>query len=401
MAFKRTKSVDRILKMKSRKKVIQGGSSAGKTFAILAILIDRAIKNENISISVIAESMPHLRRGALRDFLKIMKDTGRYFEDHYNRTNLIYTFSNGSYIEFFAADQSDKLKGARRDILYCNEANHITYDAYLQLSIRTRQDIYIDFNPTKRFWAHDGVLAEDDAELLILTYKDNSALDKNTINQFKINIEKAKTSDYWKNWCKVYIDGEIGSLEGVIFDNWKTIDRIPDEARLIGYGLDFGYSNDPTALIGVWKWNDNYILDEEIFQSGLTNNQIHSIMVQLNISKSNEIWADSAEPKSIKDLKNYGWKVFPVVKGKDSIMYGISLIQEYNLYITSKSKNIIDEFQNYQWMKDKNDNSKNTPIDAFNHTIDAVRYLFMSKLGKKNSNKTPFVIGGSEKRPFF
>ena len=321
-----------------------------------------------------------------------MKDTGRYFEDHYNRTNLIYTFSNGSYMEFFAADQSDKLKGARRDILYCNEANHITYDAYLQLSIRTRQEIYIDFNPTKRFWAHDEVLHEDDAELIILTYKDNSALDQNTINQFHINIEKAKTSDYWKNWCKVYIDGEIGSLEGVIFDNWRTIDRIPDEATLIGYGLDFGYTNDPTALIGVWKWNNEYILDEEIYQTGLLNSTISSMMSGLNISKSSEIWADSSEPKSIKEIKNFGWRINGVVKGKDSVMWGISLMQQNNLYITSRSKNIIDEFQNYMWMKDRNDNSKNIPIDAFNHSIDAIRYLFMSKLGKKNENKTPFYI---------
>jgi len=378
--------------MKATKKVIQGGSSAGKTFAILAILIDRAIKEANISISVVAESMPHLRRGALRDFLNIMKETGRYFEDHFNRTNLIYTFSNGSYIEFFAADSPDKLKGARRDILYCNEANHISYEAYLQLSIRTRRDIYIDFNPTKRFWAHDEVLKEEGSELLILTYKDNSALDQNTINQFLVNIEKAKTSDYWKNWCKVYIDGEIGSLEGVIFDNWKTIDRIPDEATLVGYGLDFGYTNDPTALVGVWKWNNEYILDEEIYQTGLLNSTISSMMNQLNIPKWGEIWADSSEPKSIKELKNSGWKINGVVKGKDSVMWGISLMQQNNLYITSRSKNIIDEFQNYQWMKDRDDNSKNIPIDAFNHAIDAIRYLFMSKLGKKNENKTPFYI---------
>ncbi|MFY8170844.1 MAG: PBSX family phage terminase large subunit [Candidatus Fonsibacter sp.] len=393
MAFKRTKSVDRILKLTKRKKVIQGGSSAGKTFAILAILIDRAIKNSDISISVVAESMPHLRRGALRDFLKIMKDTNRYIEEHFNRTNLIYTFSNGSYMEFFAADQPDKLKGARRDVLYCNEANHITYEAYLQLSIRTREDIYIDFNPTRRFWAHDEVLREDDAELLILTYKDNSALDNNTIQQFKINIEKAKTNDYWKNWCKVYIDGEIGSLEGVIFSNWSSLDIIPEEARLIGYGLDFGYSNDPTALIAVYKWNDTYILDEVLYQTGLTNNMIHSLFSQNNVSKSGEIWADSAEPKSIKDLKNYGWKIMPVSKGKDSIQYGIGLIQENKIYITSRSKNIIDEFQNYQWIKDKNDVNKNVPIDAYNHGIDAVRYLFMSKMGNKNQNKTPFYIG--------
>jgi phage terminase large subunit len=297
-------------------------------------------------------------------------------------------------MEFFAADQPDKLKGARRDILYCNEANHISYEAYLQLSIRTRQDIYLDYNPTRRFWIHDEVLKESDSELLILTYKDNSALDDNTIQQFKINIEKAKTSDYWKNWCKVYIDGEVGSLEGVIFSNWNTLDTIPlEEVRLIGYGLDFGYSNDPSALIAVYKWNENYIIDEVVYQTGLTNNMIHAMLSQNGVEKSGEIWADSAEPKSIKDLKNYGWRIMPVVKGKDSINYGISIIQEHNLYITSRSKNLINELQNYQWLKDKNDANKNVPIDAYNHGIDAMRYLFMSKLGKKNQNKTPFYIG--------
>jgi phage terminase large subunit len=383
-----------------RKKVIQGGSSAGKTFAILAILIDKAIKNNNISISVVAESMPHLRRGALRDFLKIMKDTGRYFEDHFNRTNLIYTFSNGSYMEFFAADQSDKLKGARRDILYCNEANHITYDAYLQLSIRTRGDIYIDFNPTKRFWAHDEVLNEGDSELIILTYKDNSALDENTINQFKINIEKSKTSDYWSNWCKVYIDGEIGSLEGVIFDNWNSIDRIPEDAKLIAVGLDFGFTNDPTAAVSIWMCDNNVYIDELFYLTNLTNSGINSMLLSCNLEKSTEIWADSAEPKSIKDLKNYGWRINGTTKGKDSIIYGISLIQEKNIYITSSSKNVINEFQNYQWMKDRNDINKNIPMDANNHSIDAIRYVFLSRFSKKNENKTPFVIGG-DKKTFF
>jgi phage terminase large subunit len=393
MSFTFTTAIQKIQNITERKKIIQGGSSAGKTFAILAILIDRCIKEKNLSVSVVAESMPHLRRGALRDFLNIMKGTNRYFDDHYNRTNLIYTFSNGSYMEFFAAENSDKLKGSRRDCLLINECNHVTYDAYLQLSIRTRGDIYLDYNPTNRFWVHNELLQEEDARMIILNYKDNEALDDNTVNQFAINKKKANTSEYWRNWCKVYIDGEVGSLDGVIFDNWKEISNLPEEARLIGYGLDFGYSNDPSSLIGVYKFNEDYILDEVVYRTGLTNNQLHSLFAQEGVEKSAEIWADSAEPKSIKELTNYGWRVRPTSKGRDSIMYGIGLMQQHNLLVTSKSINLITELQNYQWKKNRNDETQNVPIDIYNHAIDAIRYLFMSKLGKKNSNAVPFFMG--------
>lgn len=393
MSFTFTTAIQKIQNITERKKIIQGGSSAGKTFAILAILIDRCIKEKNLSVSVVAESMPHLRRGALRDFLNIMKGTNRYFDDHYNRTNLIYTFSNGSYMEFFAAENSDKLKGSRRDCLLINECNHVTYDAYLQLSIRTRGDIYLDYNPTNRFWVHNELLQEEDAKMIILNYKDNEALDDNTVNQFAINKKKANTSEYWRNWCKVYIDGEVGSLDGVIFDNWKEISNLPEEARLIGYGLDFGYSNDPSSLIGVYKFNEDYILDEVVYRTGLTNNQLHSLFAQEGVEKSAEIWADSAEPKSIKELTNYGWRVRPTSKGRDSIMYGIGLMQQHNLLVTSKSINLITELQNYQWKKNRNDETQNVPIDIYNHAIDAIRYLFMSKLGKKNSNAVPFFMG--------
>ena len=392
--FTYTTAIQKIQNVTERKKIIQGGSSAGKTFAILAILIDRCAKEKNLSVSVVSESMPHLRRGALRDFLNILKVTNRYFDDHYNRTNLIYTFANGSYIEFFAAENSDKLKGGRRDVCYINECNHVTYDAYLQLSIRTRQEIYLDYNPTNRFWVHNELLQEEDAKMIILNYLDNEALDDNTVNQFKINKKKSLTSEYWKNWCKVYIDGEVGSLDGVIFDNWREISNLPEEARLIGYGLDFGYSNDPSSLIGVYKYNEDYILDEVVYRTGLTNNQLHSLFTQEGIDKSSEIWADSAEPKSIKELKNYGWRVFPTIKGRDSIMYGISLMQDCELFVTSSSVNLITELQNYQWKKNRNDETQNVPIDIYNHAIDAVRYLFMSKLGKKNSNRIPFSFGG-------
>jgi len=388
-----TTSIDKIRRIKERKKIIQGGSSSGKTYAILAILIDLCARTPQLSVSVVSESMPHLRRGALRDFLKIMDSTNRFIDAHYNKSSLTYTFHNRSYIEFFSADQPDKLKGARRDILYINECNAISYEAYQQLSIRTRGDIYLDYNPDRTFWAITDVSYEPDAKRIILNYKDNEALDKTVIQQFEINKKKAATSEYWRNWCQVYIDGEVGALEGVVFNNWSQIDSIPEEASLIGIGMDFGFTNDPTTAIAVYKLDDKYILDELFYLTNLTNSAIDSLLNQTGISKGVEIWADSADPKSIKELKNYGWKIYGTTKGKDSIQYGIGVIQEHDLLVTSGSRNLIEELQNYQWLKDKDGSKTNRPIDAFNHAIDAFRYLFMSKLGKKNSNKVPFFIG--------
>lgn len=392
-----TTAIDKIRRMSGKKKVIQGGSSSGKTYAILTILIDICAKNGGTSVSVVSESMPHLRRGAIRDFLNIMKSTGRYFDDHFNKTSLTYNFANGSYIEFFSVDNPNKLKGARRNILYINECNHVSYEAYQQLSIRTSGDIYLDYNPDRTFWAITEVEREPGSEKIILRYTDNEALPENVIEQFNINREKAKTSDYWANWCRVYIDGEVGSLEGVIFNNWRTVDNIPEEADLIGVGLDFGFTNDPTAAVSVWKSDGFYYIDELFYRTNLTNSAIDGMLRSSGVSISSEIWADSADPKTIRELKNYGWRISGVQKGPDSIQWGISLIQEVELFITNRSHNLIEELQNYQWIKDKDGGKTNRPIDAFNHAIDAMRYLFMMKGGKKVNNKTPFYITGDKK----
>jgi phage terminase large subunit len=336
--------------------------------------------------------MPHLKRGAMRDFLKIMKDTNRYIDDHWNKSSSTYVFGNGSYIEFFSADSPDKLRGARRDILYINECNRIPYSAYQQLSIRTEGDIYLDYNPDRTFWAITEVMNEPDAMRIILNYKDNEAIPKNVLDDFEINKRKALTSDYWANWCKVYIDGELGSLEGAIFNNWKEIDRIPESARLIGCGLDFGFTNDPTAVVEVWKLDNQYIINEIIYETDLTNSDLSNLLKQMGIVKSTEIWCDSAEPKSIKDLTRMGWRALATKKGPDSITWGINVILENELLITTGSKNLLEEIQNYTWLKDKNDRKMNIPIDSWNHAIDAMRYLFMSKIGVRPENRKPFKV---------
>lgn len=386
-----TTAIDKIRKLNKRKKVIQGGTSAGKTFGILPCLIDRAIREPNLEISIVSESVPHLRRGCLKDFLKIMELTHRFKSEDFNKTHLKYKFNNGSYIEFFSVEDESKLRGARRNILYINEANNVSYEAYLQLSIRTNMDIYIDYNPTHRFWAHNEILKEEDSELLILTYKDNEALDKQIVKQLEINRDKGKTSNYWFNWWKVYGCGEIGSLAGVIFDSWNEIDKIPNEAKLICYGMDFGFTNDPSSLIALYKLNDEIILDEVFYRKGLLNSDISNIMKSEGIV--GEVFADSSEPKSIMELKRYGHNVKPVTKGRDSILYGINLLQEYKINVTKRSVNLKDELTKYSWKKDKEGNTLNVPIDSHNHACDSARYAVMMKLGKRTTGSRPFKIG--------
>ena len=374
--LERTTAINKILALKKRIKIIQGGTSAGKTFGILPILIHKAASQSGLEISIVAESVPHLRRGCLRDFLKIMRWINRYHDERYNKSHLKYTFANGSFIEFFSADDSSKLRGARRDILYINECNNVTFEAYNELSIRTKREIFLDFNPANEFWVHRELKDDEDADFIILTYKDNQGLDEGIVKQIEKNRLKAKTSAYWANWWTVYGEGKIGQLQGAVFTNYKIIDSIPDEARLIGIGLDFGYSADPTAVIGVYKYNEYRILDEIKYQTGMLNSDISKIL-----PKDVPIYADSAEPKSIADIQRYGKIIKGVTKGKDSINYGIDVMQRQSYMVTSKSTNLIKELRSYCWDKDKTGKQLNKPVDNYNHALDAVRYHEMETLG--------------------
>jgi len=374
--FQRTTAINKILALKKRIKIVQGGTSAGKTYGILPILIDRAAKTPNTEISVVAESIPHLRRGALRDFLKIMKSIHRFVDERYNKSLLKYEFSNGSFIEFFSADDASKLRGGRRSILYINECNSVSFESYNELSIRTKDEVFLDYNPTAEFWVQTELEGQEDAEKIILTYKDNEALDEGIISQIEKNIKKAATSNYWKNWVRVYVDGEMGQLEGVVFSNWKQIDIVQDEARLIGIGMDFGYTNDPTSIIEVYKLNETRILNEVTYQTGLLNSDIAKLL-----PKNVPVYADSAEPKSIADIQRYGITIKGVTKGKDSINYGIDVMQREDYLVTSQSINLIKELRSYCWDTDKTGKRLNKPIDNFNHAIDAVRYHEMETLG--------------------
>jgi|TARA_R100000084_G_scaffold105860_1_gene63672 phage terminase large subunit len=372
-----TTAIKKLSKLNKRNRVVQGGTSAGKTFGIIPLLIDHAIRNPNKEISIVSESIPHLRRGALKDFLKIMISTGRYIDGMFNKSLLKYTFTNGSYIEFFSIESADKLRGARRNILYVNEANNIPFDAYNQLAIRTNETIWIDFNPTSSFWAHTELQNNEDTDFIKLTYKDNEALPDTIIKDIEKAKAKASKSTYWKNWWTVYGLGEIGSLEGACITDWKQID-LPNEARLLCYGMDWGYSNDPTTLVAMYKYNNAFIFDEVLYKRGMLNTEISNLLKSYNVD--NIIYADSAEPKSIAELNSYGHTVLPCLKGRDSIVYGINLINQNEIYVTKRSVNMIKELQNYIWLKTKDGETLNKPIDAYNHCIDAMRYAITAQL---------------------
>ena len=366
--------------MTARKKVIQGGTSAGKTYAILAVLIHIAAKAKT-EISVVSESIPHLRRGAMKDFGKVMQWTNRWRDEGWNKTLLTYTFANGSTIEFFSADQEAKLRGARRQVLYINEANNIEFEAYHQLAIRTSEAIYIDFNPVSEFWAHTEVLAEQDSELIVLTYRDNEALPATIRDDIEAAQVKAATSTYWANWWKVYGLGEVGSLQGVVFDDWQQVDGIDFAGdKLVAIGLDWGYTNDPTAVVAVYKRGSAILLHELLYQNGLTNQDIADHLRKLGIGRSWPIIADSAEPKSIEEVHRLGFNIHPATKGADSIRNSIDILKRQPLLVTRESTNLIKELRNYTWDTDRTGASLGVPIDRYNHAIDAVRYVALNKL---------------------
>jgi phage terminase large subunit len=382
MSFQTTTAQSKIARLRKRIRIVQGGTSSSKTFSIIPLLISYAIENPMSEISIVSESIPHLKRGAIKDFQKIMILCDLYKDSQFNKSDLKYRFKNGSYIEFFSVDQPDKLRGARRDILFVNECNNIDFESYQQLSVRTKKFIYLDYNPTNEFWVHTELMNDKDTDFVVLTYKDNEALDKAIVKEIEKAKEKAKTSTYWENWWNVYGLGQLGSLEGVIFNNWSIIDNIPTEANLLGSGLDFGFSNDPTSQIFVYQWNDKIICDEGIYSTGLLNTDIIRLMKQ---DKRLPIWADSAEPKSIEEIRRAGFNIKSVEKGKDSIVYGISVLQDKEILVTKSSVNLIKELRSYSWDKDKAGKKLNKPIDDFNHAIDAMRYFAMMHF--KNSNR--------------
>ena len=362
---------------------IQGGTSAGKTIDQLMLEIDFAIKNPLTETSIVAESVPHLRRGALRDFKKIMMSTNRWNDKNWKVGESKYEFTNKSWIEFFSADDDSKLRGARRDRLFMNEANNMKFKVYTELASRTKQKVTMDWNPTERFWFHDELLNDDDVDFIILTYMDNEECPDSARDFILKAKKKAETSSFWENWYRVYGLGQEGVLQDVIFNDWLPIKDIPSDARLLGYGMDFGYTNDPTTMIALYEWRQEgkitHVWDQCIYQTGLLNSDIYDLAKGFTRSL---IVADSAEPKSIAELRRRGLNIMPAKKGSDSIRHGIGLLQQNPMYVTERSVDLIKELRTYAWME-KDGVKSNKPVDAFNHAIDGMRYIAEKRITKR------------------
>lgn len=380
MAYGKTSAYFKIKALDRRIKVIQGGTSASKTISIMEILIEYATRNKNKLITVASVNLPHLKRGALRDLKNILTENQLwgYYGVEENKAGYTFTFNTGSVIEFVALDEQ-KARGSRRDVLFMNEANLIPYEVFDQLEVRTREDIYVDYNPTYEFWAHtELVMKRDDVSFLILTYKDNEALDQSIVD----SIERRKEN---YNWWRVYGEGQTGKLEGLVY-NWSQ-EALPDYAELLGYGLDFGYTNDPTAIVAVYKADGAYYLDEICYKSGLFNKDIAEIIIQHNLQNVLGV-GDSSEPKSIAEIKSEGIKIIGATKTsqdktKTYNQWAISKIQEMTIKYTPNSTNLHKEVMSYMWKTDKTGKSLNIPNDGNDHALDATKYRLIELLAPK------------------
>ena len=358
--------------------VNQGGTSSGKTYAILQVLFAKAI-SETCIITVVGQDIPNLKVGALRDAIDIHNgdDAIKQQVVFYNRSDRVFSFMNGSIMEFNSYDNDQDAKSGKRDYLFVNEANGIQYNIYEQLSLRTRKQVYIDYNPDTSFWVHDKIIPLPNTELIISDHRHNPFLSEKIRD--KIEGLKSKDLDLWK----VYARGITGRIEGLIFKKWYILNEDFSNKNLIGYGIDFGFTNDPTTLLEVRMQDGELYVKELIYETGLTNQDISTKMEALGVSKSALIVADSAEPKSIEELRRLRWTIDGVKKGKDSVMFGINLLKGYAINVHASSVNLIKELEQYKWKVNKNGDSLNVPIDEYNHAIDALRYLIMHKFSKK------------------
>lgn len=347
----------------------QGGTSAGKTISILWILLDYALTHAGKVVSIVSDTFPNLRKGAMRDFLDICRETRVLEIATWNKAESTLTLPNGTIIEFFSTDMMGAL-GARRDVLYINEANRITWETFSQLEVRTREKIIIDFNPVNEFWAHTELITSGRPDVMFLktTYVDNEALDEATVSAIEM-----RKGDGTSNWWRVYGLGEVGSLEGNVYEGWEPVAAIPEEARLVRYGLDFGFSNDETGLVSIWECEDGTtIVREEIYQKGILGSQYAEILKSHNIDPSVLIVADGARPEIIAEIKQADFRCVAADKSAGSVKRGIDRVQQRKIRYVGK--NLEREFLTYAWRKKRTGEVLDEPQDGNDHLMDALRY---------------------------
>lgn len=379
--FQPTTAVSKICQLSKPYRVIKGGTYAGKTYCIIAYLIDTAIKNDRLKVTVVAESIPAIKSGALAFFIEIMQDLNRWNQSSYHGGDRVYTFPNQSTMQFTSFDSVGKAKAAgKRDVLYLNEANHIQFDVADALATRTEWFTIFDYNPDREFWVDTEILTRNDSEHLTLTYMDNEATPEKIKNDLAVKLEKAKTSDYWKNWCEVYVFGRKGNLQGQVYQ-FTIVDEIPADAEYYKTGLDFGHSPDPTAAADVYIQGGNIYIDEVMYQTEMSVNDIHQKLT----GRKRSIIADSSEKRTVRELYGRGINI-TAIKQKPTIAERIKLLNSYTLHITSRSLNAIKEGRMYIFKKDEFGRNAE-PIDDWNHIWDAVAYAMSDKVSKRASLK--------------
>jgi len=366
-------------KSDNRISVLQGGARSGKTVNIILWFLIKLDKERNKVLTVCRKSLPSLRGSVLRDFLWCLEELNMYSDASFNKTELIYYF-RGNTIEFISLDQPTKVRGRKRDYLFINEANEIDYESFIQLSLRTTKKIILDYNPSMEFhWIYDEVIPREDSDFLQTTFLDNPFLDPD----IKRDILRLKDADpvLWN----IYGLGEKGQVIGLVFPNFITVKIIPETARRIGYGLDFGYTNHPSVLSALYLKDKDIYFDEIFYRTGMTNNDIACLLEECSVRKNfDPIYADSSEPKSISEIRQYGYNIKPVRRGADSVRKGIDTMKQFRIHITETSLNGLKEFRNYKWATDKDGKpmTNGKPVKFWDHFIDASRYVTMMKLGK-------------------
>jgi len=366
--------------------ILQGGTRSGKSYSALQWILVKALSEWNVVISVVRKSFPSMRVSIMRDWIGILKDLGIWDEDRWSATEHIYTFENGTIVEFMSIDNAEKRKGSARDYLFVDECNELSREDWFQLFIRTRKKSIIAYNPSfgTNHYIFNEIHTHPEADMYISTYKDNPYLE----NQIVEEIERLK--DINPEYYKIYGLGLPGNNVGTIF-SINLVDEVPENAEFVAFGLDYGFTVDPTALVAIWKRDKDLYIDELIYERGMVTSDIGGRLIDLEVGRE-EIWADSAEARLNEELYRLGFNVKPVKKGKDSIRMGIDLMMQYRLIVTKRSKNIVKEFGEYVWTQDKNGNFENIPVDYSNHAIDAIRYVCMERLNAKKIKAGQYSI---------
>ena len=366
----------------TRIQIHQGGTRSGKTYSICQALIGWCVENKNAGwvITIIRKTMPSLKASVMRDFFQILENEGWYSPANHNKSSSQYLLF-GNMIEFVSIQESQRIRGRKRHIAFLNECNELTFEDFTQIILRTSEILIMDFNPSDVFsWIYDKVMTRKDASFYQTTYLDNPFLDENTIKE----IEYLKLTD--ANYWRIYGLGERGLNIAAIFPQFNQVEQVPDRAQFISFGLDWGFTNDPSALISVYKDGLDLYVEEHLYETGLTNNDLSRKMRDLGIERQ-EIIADSAEPKSITELSRHGFLIKGANKGQDSIRLGIDVMKRHRINITRESINLIKEMQSYKWKTDRDGNQINEPEKGNDHGIDALRYVCLNKLMENYSGK--------------